>query len=135
MNKQISFSQHGRTNQRGVVLLEALVAVLLFSLGVLALVGLQGAMVKNTSDSKFRAEASYLAQQRIGMMWADPSNLLSYLEPSPGTDISAYLPNGLRIVTQPDPVNFPNQFVVTVKWQQPGQLQHNYTTTVSIVGG
>jgi type IV pilus assembly protein PilV len=139
MNKQksspLKFARQGISVQRGVVLLEALVAILLFSLGVLALVGLQGAMVKNTSDSKFRAEASYIAQQRIGMMWADPGNLPAYLEPAPGTDISAYLPNGERIVTQPDPVNFPNQYVVTIKWQQPGQLQHNYTTTVSIVGG
>jgi type IV pilus assembly protein PilV len=139
MNKQKSpspiFNPQGKSAQHGVVLLEALVAVLLFSLGVLALVGLQGAMIKNTSDSKFRAEASYIAQQWIGMMWADPGNIASYLEPSPGTDISAYLPNGVRIVTQPDSVNFPNQYMVTIKWQQPGQLQHNYTTTVSIVGG
>jgi type IV pilus assembly protein PilV len=142
MNKQKSlpliFAQHGKNEQRGVVLLEALVAILLFSLGVLALVGLQGAMIKNTSDSKFRAEASYIAQQWIGRMWADPGQLSNYLIPnntSINSNISTLLPNGERIVTQPDPVNFPNQYMVTIKWQQPGQLQHNYTTTVSIVGG
>jgi type IV pilus assembly protein PilV len=122
--------------QRGVVLLEALVSILLFSMGVLALVGLQGAMIKNTSDSKFRAEASYIAQQRIGMMWADPDNVLGFLEPAPGTDISALgLPNGVRMVTQPNSASFPFQFEVTVKWQQPGQLQHNYSTIVNIAGG
>jgi type IV pilus assembly protein PilV len=139
MNKQkssaLKFAQRGRSAQRGVVLLEALVAILLFSMGVLALVGLQAAMIKNTSDSKFRAEASYIAQQKIGMLWADPDNILGNLEPEPGTDISAELPNGVRIVTRPDSVNFPNQFEVTVKWQQPGQLQHSYTTTASIAGG
>jgi type IV pilus assembly protein PilV len=139
MNKQksspLKFAQHGRSAQRGVALLEALVAILLFSMGVLALVGLQAAMIKNTSDSKFRADASYIAQQKIGMLWADPANILGNLEPAPGTDISAELPNGVRTVTRPDSVNFPNQFMVTVTWQEPGQLQHNYTTIVNIAGG
>jgi type IV pilus assembly protein PilV len=139
MNNQKSspliLARKGISAQRGVVLLEALVAILLFSMGVLALVGLQAAMVKNTSDSKFRAEASYIAQQKIGMLWADPVNVLGNLEPAPGTDISAQLPNGVRIVTQPNPSLFPNQFEVTVIWQQPGQLQHKYTTIVNIAGG
>jgi type IV pilus assembly protein PilV len=130
-----TYSQQRNSTQKGIVLLEALVSILLFSLGVLALVGLQGAMIKNTADSKFRADASYIAQQRIGMMWADPANVTAYIEPAPGTDISTQLPNGLRIVTQPDSINYPNLFLVIVKWQQPGQQQHSYTTTVSIAGG
>ncbi|MGA7749294.1 MAG: type IV pilus modification protein PilV [Gallionella sp.] len=142
MNKQKSstrkFARMQRSAQRGVALLEALVSVLLFSMGVLALVGLQSAMIKNTSDADFRAEASYLAQQWIGRMWADPNNLTAYLIPdstNPNYDISADLPMGGRIVTQPDSTNFPNQYLVTIKWQQPGQLQHNYTTVVDIAGG
>lgn len=141
MHKQksfpLKFSQQNIPKQRGVALLEALVSILLFSMGILALVGLQGAMIKNTTDTKFRAEASYIAQQRIGMMWADPDNVLGYLEPAPGTDISitSGLPNGVRIVTQPNPVTYPFQFEVTIKWQQPGQLQHNYSTIVNIAGG
>jgi type IV pilus assembly protein PilV len=129
-------ARQGSSAQRGVVLLEALVSILLFSMGVLALVGLQAAMIKNNSDSKFRAEASYIAQQKIGMLWADPNAVLGNLEPN-GTDISlsSGLPNGKRFVSQPDPVNFPNQFKVVIQWQQPGQLQHNYTTVVNIAGG
>jgi type IV pilus assembly protein PilV len=139
MNKQTfsppKFARQGRAAQRGVVLLEAMVAILLFSMGVLALVGLQAAMIKNTADSKFRAEASYIAQQWIGRMWADPANLGGYLildNTSLYYDISADLPNGVRIVTQPDSTNFPNLFMLTIKWQQPGQTMHNYTTTFSI---
>jgi type IV pilus assembly protein PilV len=139
MNKQksspLKFAQQGISAQRGVALLEALVAILLFSMGVLALVGLQAAMIKNTTDSKFRAEASYIAQQWIGRMWSDPANLGGYLildNTNPYYDISADLPNGFRIVTQPDSTNFPNLFMLTIKWQQPGQAQHNYTTTFNI---
>jgi type IV pilus assembly protein PilV len=132
---RLTFAHRGMPAQRGVVLLEALISILLFSMGVLALVGLQAAMIKNTADSKFRADASYIAQQKIGMLWADPVNVIANLEPAPGTDISSMLPNGLRIVTQPDPINSPNLFMITIKWQQPGQQQHNYITTVNIAGG
>jgi len=115
--------------QQGVVLLEAMIAILIFSMGVLAVVGLQAAMVKNTADSKFRADASYIAQQRIGLMWSDPANLANYLEAN--TDISTLLPGGTRTVTQP----VAGQFTVTVTWQQPGEAQHNFTTTARITGG
>lgn len=137
MNKQkfspLKFAQQDRSAQRGVVLLEAMIAILLFSMGVLALVGLQAAMIKNTADSKSRADASYIAQQRIGLIWADPSAAITYVEAN--TDISDLLPNGHRTVSQPDPVNFPNQFMVTVTWQEPGQGQHKFTTIANIAGG
>lgn len=126
------------SSQKGVAMLEALVSVLLFSMGVLALVGLQSAMVKNTSDSQYRAEASYIAQQWVGMMWANPDLLAAYLIPDNTDsryDISTLLPNGTRQVTQPDPVNSPSQYQVTIKWQLPGQAQHTYTSIVYIVGG
>ena len=64
--------------QQGVVLLEALIAILIFSLGILGLVGLQAGMVKGTSEAKYRAEASYVAQREIGRIWADPNNAASY---------------------------------------------------------
>lgn len=123
--------RNGKSAQQGVVLLEALVAILLFSMGVLALVGLQTAMIKNTSDSKYRSEASFIAQQRIGMMWSDPDNVVAYVENA--TDISSMLPGGTRTVTQPTPGQ--PEFVVTVTWTQPGQPQHNFTTTATISGG
>lgn len=64
--------------QGGVALVEALIAVLLFSLGILALVGLQGSMSRNVTQAKLRAEASFLANQLIGQMWVDQANLTSY---------------------------------------------------------
>jgi type IV pilus assembly protein PilV len=121
-----------QSSQQGVVLLEAMIAILIFSMGVLAIVGLQAAMIKNTASSKFRTDASYIAQQRIGQMWADPTNAAAYLEVN--TDISALLPGGTRTVTQP----VTNQFTITVTWQQPGEEQHSFTTITTIapnVGG
>lgn len=116
-------------SQQGVVLLESLIAILIFSLGVLGIVGLQAAMIKSTSESKFRSEASYIAQQKIGEMWADPAVLPADLDAV--VDISTLLPNGTRTVTQPAV----GRFQVRVTWQQPGEPQHNFTTLASIAGG
>jgi type IV pilus assembly protein PilV len=72
-------SKHERPTQRGSILLEALIAILLFSMGMLALAGVQAAAIKNAADAKHRAEASFLANQIIAQMWAEnPATLGSY---------------------------------------------------------
>lgn len=114
--------------QEGVVLIEALVAILLFSIGVLGVAGLQAAMVKNTSESKFRADAAYLAQQNIGQLWARPDSL-----PADGTSSvssTTELPNGTIQVARSGV-----EYTVTVSWQQTGEAAHSFTTTASINGG
>ena len=57
-------------HQAGMVLLEGLIAVLLFSIGILSIVGMQGAAVRASSDAKYRADAGMLVNQLIGQMWA-----------------------------------------------------------------
>lgn len=120
-----------KSAQQGAVLIEAMVAILIFSLGVLAIVGLQGNMIKNVADSKYRSEASYIAQSRIAQMWAeDPANLAGYIETN--TNISTLLPGGTRTTASPAT----GQYTVTVTWLQPGAgaTTHNYTTTARITG-
>lgn len=121
-----------QSSQKGVVLLEALIAVLIFSMGILAIAGLQGAMVKNTSDSKYRSDAAFIAQQTIGLMWADPSNLAAK---ATALSVSApTLPSGNVAVTLPTAAAN-GEVKVVVTWQQPGQAQHNYTAYARILGG
>ncbi len=130
------------SKQQGAVLLEALIAILIFSMGILALVGLQAAMLQNTTDSKFRADASYIAQQRIGTIWADPANAATYV--TSNSSLSPALPGGLLTITQP----VPGQFQVAVGWTAPGEtaltvatspcamaVAHCFTTIASIAGG
>jgi type IV pilus assembly protein PilV len=118
--------------QRGVALLEALVSILLFSMGVLALVGLQSTMIKNTSDAQYRSEASFIAQQWLGVMWSnpDPGNLPLYAINSsdPRYNISNLLPSGTRLVTVSG-----IQATVTIAWQQPGKPAHQLVTVANIV--
>jgi type IV pilus assembly protein PilV len=42
------------------MLLEALVAILIFSISLLALVGMQAMAVRNVGEAKYRADASFL---------------------------------------------------------------------------
>lgn len=123
--KQVNFSS--QASQQGVAIIEVMVAILLFSVGVLAVVGLQASMLQNTSDAKYRAEASYIAQQMIGQMWSDPA----------GTGAGNYntvtnipdLPNGSLTVTQ---AAAGGAYTVSVSWQQPGQDPHVFTTLATI---
>jgi type IV pilus assembly protein PilV len=64
--------------QEGLLLIEALVALLIFSLGILAIIGLQAQSIRQSSDAKFRADAGFLASQIIGYVWADRTNLAQY---------------------------------------------------------
>lgn len=117
--------------QRGVVIIEAMIAILLFSLGVLAIVGLQVAMIKSVDDARYRTVAGYIAQKRISQMWTDPANVATYVETN--TNISSLLPGGTRTVAQ----TASGQYQVTVTWLQPGpgSTQRNFTTMVVINGG
>lgn len=122
-------------------MLEALIAILLFSMGILALVGLQANMAKNTTGTKFRGDASYIAQQRIGALWADPANASSLVEAN--TDVSTLLPGGKRTVTMPSA----GLFQITVGWTEPAEtpaaddttapcfmaVAHCYITLASVV--
>lgn len=54
--------------QAGSVLLEALIAILIFSIGILAIVGLQAAAVHASAEAKYRVDASFLAGQLVEQM-------------------------------------------------------------------
>ena len=48
--------------QAGVMLIEALIGILIFSIGILALIGMQGAAIRNTTDARYRSGIdSYLS--------------------------------------------------------------------------
>jgi type IV pilus assembly protein PilV len=64
--------------QAGVMLIEALIGVLIFSIGILALIGMQATAVKNTTDARYRSEAAYLANSIIGQMRLDAANTAAY---------------------------------------------------------
>lgn len=117
--------------EKGIALLEALIALLIFSFGVLGIVGLQSSMVKGTTQAKMRSDASYIAQRRIAAMWADPANL----------DAAHYnntitvpeLPSGTMttVVSQVSGTTEAD-VTVSVSWTVPGEPQHGYSVQANI---
>jgi type IV pilus assembly protein PilV len=126
---------------RGVMLIEALIAILLFSIGILAVVGLQGAMTKAQSAAKFRGDAAYLASEAIGMMWGDAANLSSYATASCAgysrcnqwkNRVATTVPGGTVAVTVGSGANA-GVVSVTIGWTTPHEGSHSYTTSTVIL--
>lgn len=108
--------------QKGATLLEVLIAILIFSVGILAIVGVQALATRVTTDSKYRADASFLANQALGRVWGDPANIANFGETE--TTVTE-LPGGKRSVE----VNG-NRVTVTLTWQLPGEAnKHNFVAT------
>lgn len=55
--------------QKGVMLLEALIGILIFSVGILAMVGIQAAAFSASADAKNRADAAAYASDVISRIW------------------------------------------------------------------
>lgn len=51
-----------------MVLLEGLVAILIFFLGILGMIGMQAVAIQHMSEARYRSEASLLADELIGGM-------------------------------------------------------------------
>lgn len=122
--------------QQGVMLLEALIGILIFSVGILAMIALHALAIGYTADAKYRSDASFLASELIGQVWVDLPNLGNYAYPggtSPAVDawiskVSNTLPgsSGANAPTVAvDPVT--GQVDITIRWQPPnGDGVRNY---------
>ncbi|MDB5861872.1 MAG: pilus assembly protein PilV [Ramlibacter sp.] len=130
---------HGRrSRQEGIALIEALVGLLIFSFGVIGLVGLQVAMTRAQGNAKFRADAVYLSSQVVGSMWTDRGNIGQYDSASCSgyapckvwTDkVASTLPAGsaqLSITPASGAVS------VTVTWSTTAEGTHSHVVTTSV---
>ena len=61
------------SKERGFSLIEILVSIVVLSFGVLGMVGLQAAALKNNRDARLQSEALGLARELAEMMRANPS--------------------------------------------------------------
>ena len=119
------------SQQKGIMLLEALVGILIFSIGILAMLGMQAVGIRNTMDSKYRSEAAYLANEIVGQMWVDRSNIASYDDAGAGnarrtawnTRVASLMPQdpASPSTTAPTITISGRQATVTVRWKPPGE--------------
>lgn len=128
----------GADRQGGVVLIEALIAVLIFSIGILGVVGMQAASVTAVTDAKYRAEAAMVANQIVARMWADQANIAAYATgPVLMSSYEANLPQGKRQVVVGALPALPapqmRTVTVTITWQPPqGTTVRTYVTETQI---
>ncbi len=141
---------HSRRGQSGIVLLEGLIAILIFSLGILAIVGLQAVAVKQVTDSRYRSEAALLANQLLGTMWVGDRTTAALQNNfnTGGTGYAAWLGTagtpGTVAGTLPGVSTYPPQVLVaadgtvtvTIKWLAPSQAAnasaHTYVMIAQI---
>lgn len=128
------------SRQRGVMLLEALVGILIFSIGILAMLGMQTIGMRNTVEAKYRSEASYLANQIIGTMWVDRAVLANYTDggsPTP-PNRTEWVAKVQATLPQATGANAPSILVngtsvtVTVRWLRPGEAATDFSQHVVI---
>lgn len=139
--------------QSGFLLIEALIAILIFAFAILAIVALQAVVIKETAEAKYRMEAALHTDRLLGQMWASNKVALAADFASPGgarfatwrdevinTDLadSNKTPGLPGATANPPTVVFGanNQVTVSVFWQQPGATAgtppHQYVTITQI---
>lgn len=75
-----------RRRTAGFTMIEVLVALLVFSLGVLGLVAIQATATRMATDARDKAVATFLADQLFArMMIADPTTAASFAHMATGT--------------------------------------------------
>lgn len=122
-----------RRGEHGVMLLEVLIGILIFSIGILAMLGMQATGMRATIDAKYRSEAAFLANEIVGIMWGDAGNLGNYATANcPSTpSCDAWRSKVLALLPQDDanPASTApdiavgsasgREVTVTVRWKRP----------------
>ena len=145
METSLPIQRSAAARQRGATLLEALIGILIFSVGILALVGMQALAIKHMSDAKYRSDASFFAHEIIGQMRVNRASLGSYAFAGAGTTPAAIDPWATRIQNALPGVtaaaNLPiisvagTTVTVTVRWQLPGGSDVHRHITMAYING
>ena len=128
--------------QRGIALIEAMVSTVIFTVGILGLVGLQTRMAQAQHAAQLREVAALLASERIASLWLESGA-------SPDIDIEigaldtscssacvqwmrkvhSRLPAGAALVAR-NPAN--GEVDITITWNVPAEGMHRYATHTAI---
>jgi type IV pilus assembly protein PilV len=124
-----------RRSQAGFSLIEVLTAILIFSLGILGLVGLQTQAIQFSTSAEDSNRAAMLANEIVATMWVNQSATV------PDAALTAWqarvadpkvdgLPNGVGDVDVAG-----NQATITITWRAPNApagSQNRYVTQATI---
>ncbi len=141
-------------SNRGFTLIEALVSLLVFSIGLMGIAGLQMTSLRSSTSAHWHSQATWLAYEMSDRMRAnqlgvdngdydlvdtasppsDPGCMLTGCTPTQMSDLDKYdwslsidnLPNGVGTVVRNN-----NQFTITITWDE-ANGQTNFAMTVEI---
>lgn len=134
------------------MLLEALVGILIFTIGIIGLMGMQAAATRATADMKYRSEAALFAEQLVNQMWADNHLTLAanYSSPGgakyaawrnevtassglPGAGTAGNLPTVVVVQGAQGANPTPTVVTVTIRWQGPAEAAaHQYSVRTEL---
>lgn len=131
--------------QRGAMMLEALIGILIFSTGILALIGMQALAIAYAADAKYRSDASFLANQVIADMWVHRGVLGNYEYAGAGAPPAAITPwvasveDALPGAAANPPIidvdTGTGQVSITVRWRPPNSEAVRTHRTLALISG
>ncbi|WP_150118783.1 hypothetical protein [Collimonas fungivorans] len=141
-------TNHSLKRQGGFMLIEVLAAILIFSFGMLGLVGLQAATINNSISAEDRSQAALLADNLVATLWsksklangscdllcaADGGNAKDYTNWQAKVKAAFHGGSG---VAKLDPSNA-SLVVITISWtaatkNNTAAASHTYTTEVVV---
>ncbi len=142
-------SLRAKRSQRGSFILEALISIVIFAVGLIALMGMSAQAVNQVGQTKYRNDASYLAEELIGELWVSASAPKDFDYDAWTARVAATLPGGTAIVgdapVDGDP-EYPlgckddgtgkptgTRVCIRITWADKESDAHFYVTTTEIV--
>ena len=128
------------SSARGIVLIEAMIAILIFAIGVASIVGLQVSAIKQSSAAKYRTDASLLIDELIGAMWVtDRTNATLSTFATGNAQYAGWLA-GVQSALPGTAANPPqvavaadNTVTVVVKWKAPNEPATDPVHSLTVV--
>lgn len=131
-----------RRSQRGIALLESLLAIVILGIGLLGTIGLQARAYSALSDAGMRAEATMAGEKLLGVMTADAANLAGYnlaAGGNPGAAIAPWLAEtraaipgavvSVNVVRQ----TVQTQVDIAIRWQRKANTAQNQHLVTSYI--
>lgn len=121
-----------KKNQKGIFIIESIVALVIFTIGILGIIKYQGETINATTDSQNRITAAFLADSIISDMWVSQSQITA-IAGGQGEiyqnwldQVSNYLPgvsgqdsDTAPIITVTNGLDGARIIQVTVRWKVP----------------
>ena len=122
---------HPQKNQSGMFIIEALVSILLFAVGIVAMVMVAAQGTGQVGQAKYRNDAAYLANELVGELWTNASGT-AVDQTAWNTRIASLIPNGTgtAVISASG-----TQVDITIQWPDVKQsgVFNQYQTTAYVV--